>query len=144
MIASQRKLHALIIRSSLAVSKNWLHIRNRLQRLPVFSPGDTCNNPRLTGCHGKYQEHKNSAQSSGKIPCGQCYQTGRLQCRPCRSDPYPAVLYGVFADGVLISRKPDTLASDRLLSFDFVGYLHPNNCFKSQHKLYCKLRCICV
>ena len=58
MIASQRKLHALIIRSSLAVSKNWLHIRNRLQRLPVFSPGDTCNNPRLTGCHGKYQEHK--------------------------------------------------------------------------------------
>ena len=111
MIASQRKLHALIIRSSLAVSKYWLHIRNRLQRLPVFSPGDTCNNPRLTGCHGKYQEHKNSAQSSGKIPCGQCYQTGRLQCRPCRSDPYPAVLYGVFADGVLISRKPDTLAS---------------------------------
>ena len=72
MIASQRKLHALIIRSSLAVSKYWLHIRNRLQRLPVFSPGDTCNNPRLTGCHGKYQEHKNSAQSSGKIPCGQC------------------------------------------------------------------------
>jgi hypothetical protein len=61
MITSQRKLHALIIRSSLAVSKYWLHIRNRLQRLPVFSPGDTCNNPRLTGCHGKYQEHKNSA-----------------------------------------------------------------------------------
>ena len=27
------------------------------------------------------------------------------------ADSYPAVLYGVFADGVLISRKPDTLAS---------------------------------
>lgn len=82
MITSQRKLHALIIRSSLAVSKYWLHIRNRLQRLPVFSPGDTCNNPRLPDVTGNTKSTKTVLNHPEKYHVGSAiklddYNVGR-------------------------------------------------------------------